>query len=79
MRQLLPLATSVITVYGMWLAGNHNARAWTLGIANQGLWLAFIVAFDAWGLLPLNAAMVVVYGRNLRKWRSEQRRQPKEK
>lgn len=55
----------------MWAAGSHRSWSWGLGIANQALWFAFIVAFGAWGLLPLNVALVVVYSRNLVKWRRE--------
>lgn len=70
-RQLVALATSVVTLYGMWLAGSHRWQGWLVGLLNQALWLGFIVAFSAWGLLPLNAALIVVYTRNLRRWRSE--------
>lgn len=71
MRQLLPFVTGIITLVGMWAAGSHRSWSWGLGIANQALWFAFIVAFGAWGLLPLNVALVVVYSRNLVKWRRE--------
>lgn len=71
MRQLIPLATSVVTLVGMWLAGNKDPRAWIVGLANQVLWLAFIVLFGAWGLLPLLVSLVVIYTRNLIKWRRE--------
>lgn len=70
-RQLLPLITGIITLVGMWAAGSHRSWSWALGIANQALWFAFIVVFGAWGLLPLNVALVVVYSRNLLKWRRE--------
>lgn len=72
-RQLLPFVTGMVTLIGMWAAGSHRSWSWALGIANQGLWFAFIVAFGAWGLLPLNVALVVVYSRNLVKWRREAR------
>ncbi len=71
MRQLLPLVTGLVTIAGMWLAGSKKSAAWILGLANQALWLAFIVVFAAWGLLPLNFALVIVYSRNLMKWRRE--------
>lgn len=71
MIQLIPLATSVVTVIGMWLAGNKNVLGWYLGIANQGLWLAFIIAFEAWGLLPLLVTLLFVYGRNVIRWRRD--------
>ena len=72
MRQGIALATSVVTLVGMWMAGSHNWKGWALGIFNQVLWFWFIVAFDAWGLLPLNIALVFVYGRNLLRWKNEQ-------
>jgi hypothetical protein len=71
--QLIPLATSVVTVIGIWLAGNHDPRGWMLGIANQALWLWFIIAFGAWGLLPLLVVLLFTYSRNLVKWRKEGR------
>lgn len=72
-RQLVALATSVLTLYGMWLAGSRNWRGWLVGLVNQAVWFAFIVVFEAWGLLPLNVALVITYTRNLRKWRQDER------
>lgn len=77
MEQLIPLATSLVTLTGMWLAGNKNYWGWALGIANQGLWLAFIIVFEAWGLLPLMFALLFIYSRNLIRWRNEASRYPK--
>lgn len=71
MIQLIPLATSVVTVLGMWLAGNKNVLGWYLGIANQALWLTFIIAFEAWGLLPLLVVLLFVYSRNVYRWKKE--------
>lgn len=73
MRQVIPLLTSAVTLWGMWLAGNKRSLAWVVGLANQGLWLAFIVVFEAWGLLPLSTSLVVVYTRNLLRWRAQER------
>jgi hypothetical protein len=68
MRQLIPLALSANTIVLMWLAGNKNTLAWVLGLLGQVGWFAFVVLFDAWGLLPLCVALTVVYGRNLWRW-----------
>lgn len=68
MRQLIPLALSVITLTVMWLAGNKRWEALALGLGGQALWLVFIVVFEAWGLLPLSVALIGVYGRNLWRW-----------
>lgn len=68
-EQAIPLTLSVITLWMMWQIGNVRYWAWIVGLANQGLWLTFIVVFEAWGLLPLSVALVVTYTRNLVKWR----------
>lgn len=71
MKQLLPLVLSVVTVFQMWQVGNLKVWAWGLGLANQALWLIFIVVFEAWGLLPLCAFLIFTYSRNLLKWKRE--------
>ncbi len=73
MKQAVALATSVMTLWGMWLAGNKDWRGWLVGLLNQALWLVFIVVFAAWGLLPLSIALIVTYSRNLLRWRREAR------
>ena len=52
----------------MLLAGNKKRGAWFVGLINQFLWLIWIVLSSAWGLLPMNIALWVVYGRNYLKW-----------
>lgn len=69
----LPWVLSTITIYSMWLAGERKSHTWLVGLANQALWLIWIVATEAWGLLPMNAALWVVYGRNHIKWHNEAR------
>ena len=64
----LPWLLSAITIYMTVLAGNKNRLAWAIGLANQALWLVWIVASASWGLLPMNLALWVVYGRNHLKW-----------
>lgn len=66
----LPWLLSAITIWMTLLAGNLHPRAWLVGLGNQLLWLAWIVAAGAWGLIPLNIALWVVYGRNHLKWRA---------
>lgn len=71
MKQLIPLVLSAVTLWMMWQAGNLNRIAWLVGLCNQALWAVFIVTFGAWGLLPLNIALVYTYTRNLVKWKRE--------
>ena len=72
MRQAIALLTSCFTLWGMWLAGNKRSLGWAVGLGNQALWIVFIVAFGAWGLLPLSLALIVTYTRNLIRWRREE-------
>lgn len=65
----ISLATSAGTIAHMIATGNRVRWAWLLGLANQVIWLVFIVAFGAWGLLPLSAALTAIYTRNHLRWR----------
>ena len=67
----LPWLLSVITICTMWIAGSKNKNAWPLALANQVLWLIWIVVSQAWGLLPMNLALWFVYVRNLIVWESD--------
>lgn len=69
----MALATSIGTLFGMFLVGNKDWRGWVVGLVNQALWFAFVVAFNAWGLLPLSVTLTVIYARNLLRWRAEER------
>lgn len=64
----LPYLLSALTIYSMLLAGNKKKGAWLVGLVNQLLWLFWIILSSAWGLLPMNIALWVVYGRNYFKW-----------
>ena len=67
-RIYLPWLLSIITIYMTVLAGNKSRHAWLIGLGNQFLWLVFIIATATWGLLPMNLALWIVYGRNHLKW-----------
>lgn len=64
----MPWLLSAITIYMMVLAGNKTRFAWSLGLGNQALWLVWILASESWGLLPMTAALTIVYIRNFMKW-----------
>ena len=64
----LPWLLSVITIWMTVLAGNKHSSAWLVGLANQALWFGWIVASASWGLLRMNIALWIVYGRNHWKW-----------
>ena len=75
-RDYLPWLLSAITIWMTLLAGNQHPKAWLVGLVNQALWLAWIVSMHAWGLLPLTAALCIVYARNHIKWRTTTGQQP---
>lgn len=71
-RIYLPWLLSAITIYMTVLAGNKNRNAWLFGLVNQALWFVWILASGSWGLLPMNLALWIVYGRNHFKWNIRQ-------
>lgn len=70
-REYLPWLLSAITCYMTLMVGNKRKHAWTLGIANQLLWLLWIVVAQAWGLLPMTAMLTIIYFRNYFRWKRE--------
>lgn len=72
MTTILSLATSAFTLLAMWLIARKDWRGWAVGLGNQLLWLALIVATQAWGLLLLMSALVVLYTRALVRWRHDE-------
>lgn len=71
MTTALSLLTSVLTLTGIWLVSKKRWEGWAVGLANQTLWLALIVVTQAWGLLLLAGALVVIYSKALVTWRRE--------
>jgi hypothetical protein len=69
--QVLPFVLSGVTILAMQLAGRKDKRGWALGIANQVLWLAFIVHTQSWGLLVLTGVLTVTYAQNYQRWAKE--------
>lgn len=68
MTQYMPWLMSAITLYMTVLAGNKSRYAWLIGLFNQALWLAWILATENYGFLPMNLALCIVYARNHIKW-----------
>lgn len=67
-RTYMPWVMSAVTIWMTLLAGNKHKSAWLVGIGNQALWLTWIITVHAWGLIPMNIALWVVYARNHLKW-----------
>lgn len=67
-RDGIPLVLSAITLWSQFLAGDKNPAAWFIALVNQALWLIWILAVGAYGLLPMNAGMWYISYRNWRLW-----------
>jgi hypothetical protein len=74
-RECLPWLLSAITIYTMFLAGDRKSYTWLVGLFNQLLWLVWIIADEAWGLLPMNAALWFMYTHYRWKQLDEEKRQ----
>ncbi len=64
-QDVLPWLTSAMTLWAVWLAGHNLRLSWKVSLANQSLWIAFIVASGAWGLLPLTVSLAALFARHL--------------
>jgi hypothetical protein len=68
---VISIATSLVTLLGMWLVARKDWRGWLVGLVNQLLWLWLIIDTGAWGLLILTVALSCIYTKALIDWRRE--------
>ena len=57
------------SVLGLWISGLNPRTGWVYGTASQGVWIAYGVVTGQPGMIALSAAFIVLYGRNLWRWR----------
>lgn len=62
----------VVGVAGLYLAGSHRAVGWAVGVAAQGLWLAYALVTRQYGFIVSSAAYAAVYTRNYLRWRAQE-------
>jgi hypothetical protein len=62
------LSASALTIAGTYFYGNKTRAGPMLGIAAQVPWWLIMYEDSLWGLLPVNAMMLVLHMRNLWKW-----------
>lgn len=53
---------------GIWLAGNKSRAGWWVGLATEGLWLAYAFLTNQLGFVLGAVAYGVVCVRNLIRW-----------
>lgn len=64
----LPYVMSVTTILGMILAGNKRRLGWSLVFCGEFIWAYWIWLVGAWGLIPMNIFLMIVYWRNFLVW-----------
>ena len=62
---MIPWITSAGTLLAVWLTGRNLRLSWKVSLANQGMWLVFIITYEASGLLPLTLALAGIFARHL--------------
>ena len=58
-----------LSIVGLWLSGHNPRVGWVYGIGIQTVWVAYGVDTGQSGMLALSVAFVVLYSRNLWRWR----------
>jgi hypothetical protein len=62
------LSASALSIAGTYFYGNKTMAGPMFGIAAQVPWWLIMYEGSLWGLLPVNAVMLVLHARNLWKW-----------
>ena len=75
MNEIWSWGLTAIGLTCFWLAGRKVWWAWYVGIAGQGLWLAYSLSTAQWGFLVGVAAYSVVYAKNAHAWTAEHRQE----
>ena len=52
----------------LWVMGNKSIWGPRIGLANQVLWIVYIVLTEQWGLLPGVLMYAAIHVRNLVRW-----------
>jgi nicotinamide riboside transporter PnuC len=72
LKTVLPYIASSMTLLGMWLISQKRSVGWIVGLINQGIWILFDFMYNAFGLLPLQLVLIVIYTNALIKWRRDE-------
>lgn len=68
MNQAWSYLLTAVGVLGLLLAGRRKAAGWLIGLAAQGLWIAYATATHQWGFYLSAAAYGAVYAKNFLAW-----------
>lgn len=71
MGEYLDWITGLVTLVGVWLTGKKKWEGQAVQFVSQGLWLLLIFQRHLWGLIPLEACLIYLYGKNAVSWYKE--------
>lgn len=58
-----------VSILGLWISGLNPRTGWIYGLAAQAVWVCYGLVTDQPGMIALSVAFVVIYSRNLRRWK----------
>ena len=68
---ILTYVMSIVAVWSLILMGNKSKFGPIVGIANQFMWIYFVIYTQEWGLMIGVIAYTLVHIRNAYKWMTE--------
>lgn len=68
---IVELVISVTTLISAWYIGNKNVWGQRLGLFANIQWWIYVIAFQRWGLVPMEIFFTAITLRNLIKWERE--------
>jgi hypothetical protein len=64
-------ATSAGTIIFMYFNGSKKRWSWLFSLfVNQPLWITLVILTEAWGLIPIQGAMIALCIRGWVKWKN---------
>jgi hypothetical protein len=60
---------AAVSIAGLWISGYNPKAGWVYGIGSQAVWVTYGLATNQHGMIALSVAFVVIYARNLQRWR----------
>jgi hypothetical protein len=64
----LEILCSVATALSYWALAEKKRVGWLFALASNVLWWGYTLMVGAWGLVPLNAFLLIIYIRGLHEW-----------
>ena len=67
------LVVSLLTLVGIYLCGRMKTSGWVVLLWAQAAWWVYVIFYGAYGLVPLNVGLTILYAWNSIKWKDRGR------